>query len=262
MTITSGPTIDFTGQIDTFPRRGKMVTTDNLTTIKTAGYLNQTSVVGGFKNTDILDVIYSYNKSTGSGIYNVMTVSISNGMVTLSQAADTGSVILPVVSGNIPNFSGTSGQIADSDISSNVVLTSSFVKPDTNANLVYFNVTAGQAALASGGSVTLYTSSASKQYVPLMLFMNSGGTNFSGGSGNRLLSITDGTTVYSVIPATNLQTLVNAGYGISTPLPFPASAPISTPTAAGASLVAKYSGGSADYTAGSVTITGLMVRIV
>lgn len=131
---------------------------------------------------------------------------------------------------------------------------------DPGANLVSFDVTIGQAALASAGSVTLYASSGSNQYKIRYLQANSGGTNFSGGGGNRLLQITDNTTVYSVIPAASLQTLANAQWGV-TALPNPASAAINTSTTAGASLVAKYSGGTTDYTAGSVVISGILERV-
>jgi hypothetical protein len=142
-----------------------------------------------------------------------------------------------------------------------VLVTPGNQSADPASNLIAFNVTVGFAALATGGTVTLYASSGSKQYRLLQLYMNGHGTNFSGGGGDRLLAITDSTTVYSVVPATNLQTLLNAGWGISTPLPFPASVAIDTLTAAGASLVAKYSGGTTDYTAGSVVFTGLLQRV-
>jgi hypothetical protein len=129
---------------------------------------------------------------------------------------------------------------------------------------VRFDVTVGQAALASAGKVVLHAGVTGQQFVVEQLWANKGGTNFSGGSGDRLLAISDGTTVYSVIPATNIQTLVNSGWGISTPLPFPAGAGVSinTYTAVGADLYAQYSGGSADYTAGSVVLSGVLRRVV
>lgn len=127
-------------------------------------------------------------------------------------------------------------------------------------NIFSFDVTVPQASLASAGSVTLVASSGTQQYKVRNLQLNSGGTNFSGGSGNRLGQVTDGTTVYSVIPAATLQTLVNAQWGV-TALPNPASAAINTSTAAGASLVFKYSGGTTDYTAGSLVITGVVERV-
>lgn len=127
-------------------------------------------------------------------------------------------------------------------------------------NIFSFDVTVPQASLASAGSVTLVASSGTQQYKVRNLQLNSGGTNFSGGSGNRLGQVTDGTTVYSVIPAATLQTLVNAQWGV-TALPNPASAAINTSTVAGASLVFKYSGGTTDYTAGSLVITGVVERV-
>lgn len=134
------------------------------------------------------------------------------------------------------------------------------LRPD-NA-FVSFDVTVGQAALASGGSVVLYKALEGEQYRVRELFLNSGGTNFSGGGGDRLLGISDGTTVYSVIPAANIQTLANRHWGEGSTFPFPASAAMNTLTVAGADLVALYSGGATDYTAGSLVLSGVLERIV
>jgi hypothetical protein len=134
------------------------------------------------------------------------------------------------------------------------------VDADPGANLISFDVTVGHAALAAGGSVTLIASSGVKQYKIRSLQINSGGTNFSGGGGDRLGQVTDGTTVYSVIPAASLQTLANAQWG-ATAIPNPASAAINTSTVLGANLTFKYSGGTTDYTAGSVVISGIVERV-
>lgn len=131
---------------------------------------------------------------------------------------------------------------------------------DIASNLIGFDVTVAFSDMSGGTSKTLYTSGGSRQYKIVSLFANRGGTNFSGGGGDRLGAITDNTTVYSVIPAASLQTLANARWG-DTALPFPASAAINTSTAAAASLVMKYSGGTADYTAGSVVISGIVKRV-
>jgi len=171
-----------------------------------------------------------------------------------------GATATPFVSGNFPVNSGTAGLMVDSGRAANVLLYAGFATPDTNSNIVAFSVTCGQAALAAAGHVVLYTSSAAKQYRIVSLFINSGGTAFSGGGGDRLGQVSDGTTVYSVVPAANLQTLTNNGWG-STPLPYPAAAAINTLTAAGASLYFAYSGGTTDYTAGSVVISGVLQRI-
>ena len=150
--------------------------------------------------------------------------------------------------------------IPDCGLLNDSFLTTALLTPDSNSNLLYVDITVGQAALAAGGSVTLRASSGAIQYKIRNIFVNRGGTNFSGGGGDRLLSITDNTTVYSVVPAASLQTLANTAWG-SVGVPFPASAAINTSTAAGASLVAKYSGGTTDYTAGSVVISLILERV-
>lgn len=142
----------------------------------------------------------------------------------------------------------------------NLNMTSSDITLVPIANLIPFDITVGQAALASGGSVTLITSNGTQRYKVRSLQLNRGGTNFSGGGGDRLGQVTDGTTVYSVIPAASMQTLANAQWG-ATALPNPASAAINASTVAGADLVFKYSGGATDYTAGSLVISGLVERV-
>lgn len=166
----------------------------------------------------------------------------------------------PLVNGNFPVASGEDGLLVDGGIPGARVLYTSFGTPDVNINLVRFDIAVTAAALAAGASVELQASTDSKQYKVINLWVNSSGTNFSGGGGDRLLTITDNTTDYSVVPAASLQTLVNTAWGV-TELPFPASAALNTSTAAGAALVAKYSGGTTDYGAGSVVISGLLQRV-
>lgn len=131
---------------------------------------------------------------------------------------------------------------------------------DPASDIVSFDVTVTAAALATGGTVTLQASSGTKQYKIRELFLNSGGTNFSGGGGDRLATISDGTTSYSVIPAANLQALTNERWG-TTAVPYPAAAAINTSTAAGAALTIAYSGGASDYAAGSMVISGIAERV-
>jgi len=188
-----------------------------------------------------------------ASVYSIPDVGAATGQFNVVTGA--------LTSGNLMSASGTAGKLADSGLVAANVLSGSIATPDTNANLVSFDVACGQATLAAAGSVVLINSSGAKQYKLRALWINSGGTNFSGGGGDRLGQVTDGTTVYSVVPAADMQTLVNAGWGMSTPLPFPASAAIDTSTAAGADLVFKYSGGAADYTAGSIVVSGIAERV-
>lgn len=106
---------DTPGQGGVNPRRVKIITTDNLATVTASGYLNN-QVQQGYilQNTDVIDMIYSYSTTLGSGTYGEFTVNLNGGNVTLTASSGGGGgVILPVVSGNAAVFSGTSGQIAD-----------------------------------------------------------------------------------------------------------------------------------------------------
>jgi|SRR5579859_1193998 hypothetical protein len=109
-------TTDEAGQIGQNPRRVKIVTTDNLSTVTAAGYLNkQGQVLQGFSfyPTDIIDMIYSYSVQSNSGTYEMFTISISNSVITLTAFVSVGNVLLPVTSGDFAVFNGTSGQIKD-----------------------------------------------------------------------------------------------------------------------------------------------------
>src|SRR5271157_5869619 len=114
MTILSIYT-DTTGQVDVLPRRVKIITTDNLATITAAGYLAGANREGYIiKPTDVFDIVYSYSTASGVGTYGVFTVTISSNVPTLVQWANPGDILLPVVSGDVAIFNGTSGQIKDS----------------------------------------------------------------------------------------------------------------------------------------------------
>lgn len=111
-------TTDVAGQIGDLPRRVKLITTDSLATITTAGYLNNQNLQGyQILPSDVLDVEYLWNTSTNVGTYEVFLPSFSNGVITLSIWANAGDVLLPVVSGDFANFNGTTGQIKDAGYS-------------------------------------------------------------------------------------------------------------------------------------------------
>jgi len=217
-------------------------TVDSLATITTAGYLNDLG--DKVKLNDIFWINYldtSTQPVGGSVVGMIATLGVFQVTVSGSNVSLTA---FPIGAPAVANL-----------------LSAGFANPNTNANLVTFDVTVGQAALASAGTVTLYASTAAKQFKVRMLELESGGTNFSGGGGDRLGQVTDGTSVYSVIPAAVMQSLVNARWGVSTPLPNAASVANNTSTVAGASLVFSYSGGTTDYTAGSLRISGMLERV-
>lgn len=198
-------------------------TEDNLATITAAGYMNDKGEAGIVKVNDIVEVNYGDTSSPPDQ----------------------------------PN--GTYGVFIVVQVSSNFNLLAYPIA--ALDEVIVEDVTVTAAALASGGLVPLIVSATGQQFQISDIFLNSGGTNFSGGGGDRLLAVSDGTTVYTVIPAANIQTLVNARWG-STQVPYPASAPVSRLTVAGQNLRALYSGGTADYAAGSLVLTIVYARKV
>lgn len=247
-------TTEFPGQIGVKPRIARIFCDDTFATIIADNYLVPLQKQG-YQFTDGDIVAITHESVPVSKLFNV---SITPGVISLSPISS--QIVLPVTSGNIAVFDGIKGGLANGPVAGNKVLTSGIVTPDVGSNLITFDVTVGQAALAAGGSVTLVTSSGTKQYKIRSLQLNKGGTNFSGGGGDRLGQVTDGTNVYTLIPAATMQTLTNSRWG-DTAIPFPASVAIDTSTAAGANLVFKYSGGTTDYTAGSLVISGLVERV-
>lgn len=76
---------DLPGQVGVTPRRPKIITTDSLVTVTTAGYLNNSILtVNNILSTDVIDMVYSYNTTTNTGTYIELLVSIGQtGVITL-----------------------------------------------------------------------------------------------------------------------------------------------------------------------------------
>jgi hypothetical protein len=249
-----------TGEVGLEPNLVRVISDDSLATVTTAGYLNSIASQGfAIRESDIVMMYYG----TNSASFNFFIPSISNGVITLSEFEPAGNLSYTGTwtSGRVPQYSATTGVVQDSGLAANTILTSAIVSPDTSIDLVSFDVTVDQADLASGGTVTIFASSGTKSYTVRELYLNNGGTNFSGGGGDRLLSIqvVTGNPTFSVIPAATLQSLTNSRWG-DTALPFPA-VPIYTPAGPGESIICLYSGGTTDYTDGSLVLSGILQRI-
>lgn len=316
------------GQVGVLPQKVALFSTDILSKVTTAGYIQQNFNGITFSPDTIVEAIYAANAQTGVGTFGIFTCSISNGAVTLSEWVNPGNVDLPVTPGHLAVYvssdgqigqnaspainlgaiqagaSGTAGTLASypatastgsfiikgvansgntnttlsnasmgqasvlsitdpGAATANIVPVSSAIAVPagvTNSLVILKNQQATHTALASAGHVNVFTASGSDQYQILDIFVNGGGINFSGGSGDRLLALTDGTTVFTVIPAASLQTLVNTRWGV-TGVPYPASAAINALTVAGANLYLQYSGGTLDYSAGALIVTVILCKV-
>lgn len=153
MAILQIPT-PLAAQVGILPQMKRMITTDNLATVTAAGYLNSIDLQSyPINSSDVLDVLYSYNQQTNSGTFGIFTVSISNGVITLVQWANPGDVLLPVVSGDVATFNGTTGQIKDSGVAfSNGT--------DTVASLFHGTATAGDFVTVNNANKTIQDSGA------------------------------------------------------------------------------------------------------
>lgn len=255
-------TTDTAGQINVNPRRVKIITTDNLATITTAGYLNRIALQGyTILPTDFLDIDYSFNAATNSGTLETFVASFSNGVITLSQWNNPGDILLPVVSGNLAVFNGTAGQLKDSGIAAANTMPSIIASPDPASDLILIDITLTTIILASAQKAVIQLGSGSKQYTVRDIKVNTS-TGFSGGGGNRLLALTDGTNAFNAsgITAALLGTPVNTVWGgTGNPLP---SISFLTPSVAGQNIYFQYAGGTTDYTAGEVDVSVLLMRIV
>lgn len=91
--------------------------------------------------------------------------------------------------------------------------------------------------------------------------VNYSASGLSGGGGDRLIQITDGTTIYNGagITAALLGTPVNTVWG-GTGNPLPSTVAANTQSAFGPTIYATYSGGTTNYTTGSVSITLTLER--
>lgn len=93
----------------------RIVCTDVLATITTAGYLNSSNLEGyTVVDYDFFHIYYG----ASSDLFGIFSVSIDNdGVVTLTQAAlpsDTVTVSGATVAGNLPEFNNTTGELIDS----------------------------------------------------------------------------------------------------------------------------------------------------
>lgn len=88
---------------------------DDLTTVTTAGYLNQNDLdASPLSNNDIIQAFYDYDLQTQTGQFGIFTVSLGgSGSITLTSWANPGEVVFPVVDNHFAAFDGSGGQIAD-----------------------------------------------------------------------------------------------------------------------------------------------------
>ena len=101
-----------------YPQFKFAIFTDNLATVTTAGYLNQSSISSGvpISNADVIMALIDFNQQTLSGSFDIFTVSVAagTGLITLTEwtNASGGSVTLPTIANYINHFTNTTGNMS------------------------------------------------------------------------------------------------------------------------------------------------------
>lgn len=110
--------------------------------------------------------------------------------------------------------------------------------------------------VSAAGSKICVAAGATERYIVRGICITGEGLSFNAG-GDRNLSIqsADGSLIYTIIPAATLKSIAQTEWGFGTGCPFPTTPSVrSSATVAGDDIVAKYSGGTTDYTSGSIGI--------
>lgn len=148
-----------------YPNLKFAVFSDNLTTVTTAGYLNQASYTGAIplSNADVIMGLYSFSQQTQSGTFGIFTVNIatSTGQITLTSWSNPGDAVLPTTANYLAHFTNTTGTI--SSAAGNVT------QPG--------NITAGVSSTGIAGTLASTPGTASKGQLILAAVANTGNTN-------------------------------------------------------------------------------------
>jgi hypothetical protein len=128
------------------------------------------------------------------------------------------------------------------------------------SSLKWVDVTVTAALLDGAGAVDVIPASLTDQYKVRNIRLVGGGTNFGSG-GNRLIDLTDGTTVWTTIANTDIETAPTAtlDWG-NAKVPFLTNKS-DVASAAGAPIQFKYSGGTTDHSTGSIKFSVCLEKV-
>lgn len=138
---------------------------DNIATVTTAGYLNQSNINSAtpLSNADVIMALYSFNIQTQTGTFDILTVAINaaTGLITLSEwnSSTGGSVTLPTVANYISHFTNTTGNMSSA--------AANIINPG--------NIQAGLSGTA--GTVASFPATASRGSLIVAGVANTGNTN-------------------------------------------------------------------------------------
>lgn len=131
---------------------------------------------------------------------------------------------------------------------------------DARSQLLWRDVTVTAALLDGAGSVLVKAGEDGYRFKVRDIKLVGWGTNF-GAAGNRLIDLTDGTTVWTTIANADIESAPTASlpWG-NAKVPF-LTGTSDTASVDGADIVFKYSGGTTDHTTGSIKFSVLLERL-
>ncbi len=197
------------------------------------------------------------------GLLKAFPTTATSGFIALQAAVNATGNFGLTISNSLAQAQATVLTIPDVGAATGFLNAQTVTAASTPASVIITkDITLGFAALAAAGTVVVQAALATAQFKVRNIFVNYGAAGLSGGGGDRLVTLTDGTTVYNNagITAALLGTPVNTVWG-GTGNPLAATVDQSTATVAGQALRFVYSGGTTDYTAGSVVITVTYERV-
>jgi hypothetical protein len=215
------------GQGGLKPASKKMLSSDDLATITSAGYLNNVSLEGyAIEQSDHVEMLYNYNTTTGIGTYAEFTALIVNGVITLVEVVPPGgvTVIGTPTAGHIAIFAspnsiqdgGVLGQAAAKAVSNNTLPSVSSV---SGATVVGHVATFADAAgtIQDGGALGTAAAKAASDNTKPSVASVSGAT-----VANNILTAADtagtvkdsGVAISSLQPSANIKAaIVSTGIG-------------------------------------------------
>ncbi len=130
----------------------------------------------------------------------------------------------------------------------------------TMSSLKWVDVAVTATLLDGAGLVNVVAAATGDSYKVRNIRLVGGGTNF-GGAGNRLIDLTDGTTVWTQIANADIESAPTAtlDWG-NAKVPFLTSVS-NTASVAGQAIRFAYSGGTTDHTTGSITFSVCLEKV-
>ena len=204
-----------TGLVGVAPRIVYITTADSLATVTTAGWINPVLLNEGqtIYPTDEVHIIYGASGSPLVGTFGIFLPTVSNGIVTLAAWVDSGNVLLPVVSGDVPVFNGTAGQIKDSGASLSDATKTKFVMASgavTAGNLAVYADTSGTV----GQSTAILATNVVVKNAP-NTFTGTGSVILPKVNGTEATNAVTASGVAGVITTSTLTTAGGSSYAIT-----------------------------------------------